>query len=137
MELYNLIADYRDWPKYFTRRDFSPHFSEYRATAYPVIADIDDPQQAARDLLDRLEADWAEKKKKHRIALARETDKMVICLFFNPAAMDLPCKSGPALANTLCELYNERYPKEAYKVGTYELYMEGFKPTIFGLRIGK
>ncbi len=137
MELLNLIVDYRDWLKYFTRRDYASHFALYKEAAYPVIADIDDPKQAARDLLDALEADWAAKKRKRRISLARESDKMLICMFFNPMAMDLPCESGPALAEELCRLYNERYPKEQYRIGTYELYMEGFKPTFLGLRIGK
>ena len=137
MELLKLITDYRDWLKYFTRRDYASHFAQYKAAGYPVIATLEDPVQAAEDLLNALEADWAKAGRKRRVALARETDKMLICMFFNLMAMDLPCRSGPEIANALCTLFNQRYPNEAYRVGTYEMYMEGFKPTIFGLRIGK
>ena len=137
MELYDLIANYRDWLKYFTRKEFSPHFYEYKAVGEPVIAALDDPAAAAAELLERLEQDWASAKRGRKIKLARENDKMFICMFFNPMAMDVESPNGKILADELCRLYCEKYPKEQYQVGTYELYMEGFKPTFFGMRIGK
>ena len=137
MELYDLIANYRDWLKYFTRKDFSPHFNEYKAVCEPVISALEDPAAAAAELLDKLEQSWASEKRGRKIRLARENDKMFICMFFNPVAMDISSPNGQILAEELCRLYGEKYPKEKYQVGTYELYMEGFKPTILGLKIGK
>lgn len=137
MELYELIAGYRDWLKYFTRREFSPHFSEYKAAGEPVIAALEDPAAAAAGLLERLEQDWNSNKSRRKVRMARDTDKMIICMFFNPMAMDVSSPNGKILADELCRLYGEKYPKEKYEVGTYELYMEGFKPTIFGMKIGK
>ena len=102
-----------------------------------MIESLDDPAAAAAELLKRLEQDWEAAGRGRRIKLARENDKMFICMFFNPMAMDLASPNGKILADELCRLYGEKYPKEKYQVGTYELYMEGFKPTIFGMRIGK
>ena len=137
MELYDLVAGYRDWLRYFTRKEFSPHFHEYKEAGEPVIAALDDPAAAAAELLERLEKDWASAGRNRKIKLARENDKMFICMFFNPMAMDVASPNGKILADELCRLYGERYPKEKYQVGTYELYMEGFKPTLFGMKIGK
>ena len=137
MEVYDLITGYRDWLKFFTRREFSPHFYEYKSFCEPVITALEDPAAAAAELLERLEQDWAAAKGGRRIKLARENDKMFICMFFNPMAMDLDSPNGKILAEELCRLFGEKYPKEKYQIGTYELYMEGFKPTLFGMKIGK
>ena len=51
MDLYDLIAGYRDWLKYFTRKDYASHFALYKEAGYPVIANIDDPKQAQDKLL--------------------------------------------------------------------------------------
>ena len=137
MELYDLVAGYREWLKYFTRKEFSPHFTDYKAVGEPVIAALEDPTAAAAELLERLEQDWNSQKSRRKVRMARDTDKMFICMFFNPMAMDVSSPNGKILADELCRLYCERYPREKYEVGTYELYMEGFKPTIFGMKIGK
>ncbi len=138
MELYDLIANYRGWLKFFTRKDFSTRFAEYKSVGEPVIAALDDPVCAAAELLEKLECDWSSKKNRFRIRSARDTDKMLICMFFNPMAMDVSSPNGKILADELCRLYCEKYPKEKYQVGTYELYMEGFKTTTFlGFKIGR
>lgn len=104
MEVYDLITGYRDWLKYFTRREFSPHFYEYKSVCEPVITALEDPAAAAAELLERLEQDWAAAKGGRRIKLARENDKMFICMFFNPMAMDLDSPNGKILAEELCRL---------------------------------
>ena len=136
MDLYGLIANYRSWLKYFTRKDFPSRFEEYKSVGEPVIASLDDPAASAAVLLEKLEKDWSSQKFRLKIRSARETDKMLICMFFNPMAMAVSSPNGKVLADELCRLFCEKYPKEKYQVGTYELYMEGFKPTFLGFRIG-
>ena len=138
MELYDLIANYRDWLKYFTRKDFSPRFFQYKEAGEPVITALQDPAASAAELLRRLEEDWNSKRTKRKVRLARENDKMVICLFFNPMAMDVESPNGKILADELCRLYCEKFPKEKYQVGTYDLYVDGFRTTtILGFKIGR
>lgn len=136
MDLYGLIANYRSWLKYFTRKDFPSRFEEYKSVGEPVIASLDDPAASAAVLLEKLEKDWSSQRFRLKIRSARETDKMLICMFFNPMAMAVSSPNGKVLADELCRLFCEKYPKEKYQVGTYELYMEGFKPTFLGFRIG-
>ncbi len=136
MELYDLIANYRDWLKYFTRSDYPSHFEEYKAAGEPVISALEDPAASAAELLEKLERDWASNKRGHKIRRARDIDKMLICMFFNPMAMSLSSSNGKTVAYELCRLYGDKYPKERYQVGTYELYMEGFKPRFLGFKLG-
>ena len=136
MDLYGLIANYRGWLKYFTRRDFPSRFEEYKSVGEPIIASLEDPVAAAAVLIEKLENDWSSQKIRLKVRSARETDKMLICMFFNPMAMAVTSPNGKVLADELCRLFCEKYPKERYQVGTYELYMEGFKPTFLGFRIG-
>ena len=136
MDLYGLIANYRSWLKYFTRKDFPPRFEEYKSVGEPIIASLEDPAAAAAVLLEQLENDWSSHRVRIKVRSARETDKMLICMFFNPMAMAVSSPNGKVLADELCRLFCEKYPKEKYQVGTYELYMEGFKPTFLGFRIG-
>ncbi len=136
MDLYGLIANYRSWLKYFTRKDFPSRFEEYKSVGEPVIASLENPAASAAFLLEKLEKDWSSQRFRLKIRSARETDKMLICMFFNPMAMAVSSPNGKVLADELCRLFCEKYPKEKYQVGTYELYMEGFKPTFLGFRIG-
>ena len=135
MELADLVINYRDLIQHFNRREYAAYFADYKAQCESVFDTLDDPEKAAEEMLAALEADWAKNIKKLKISYARDSDKMVICMFFNPMAMAAPSPNGKIVAEKLCELYGEKYPKEKYQVGTYEIFMEGFKPTFLGLHI--
>ena len=106
---------------------FAPLFSQ-------AVQESDDISELAERLLDEL----AEDVKKQSIfarGRVRGDQKMILAVYLSPMLLASPESKCRELAQTLCDQWKKRYPKDAYCLAKYERIAGGFHRKILGFRI--
>lgn len=134
MTLYQLIADYRDYMNHFTRPEYPRYFDSYLEICRPVFAAVTDPQAAAAEFFAALQSDWTASRSRRKNKLLRQSDKLLLCCFLNPAACKLE-EPARQVMEAFQLLWDKSYPDESYRIGTYDEIMKGFEPRILGFKI--
>ena len=137
MTLCEIIVSCRDYMEHFNRHEYVEYFKKFSEMTAPVLEAVEDPHAEAVELMNGLEAVWAQEKRSRRRSFLRERDKLTICCYFNPLATNPEFPCGTQLADEIHALWIEKYPKEGYSVGTYDAIMKGFEPRIFGFKLNR
>lgn len=137
-----LIIDKRACLEQFNREHYKESFDEYCTDCAEVFEELTALGDAAGDgayslyldiagrLIDELEARWASEARNKRLReLLKEKDKTLIAVFLVPAALAYGERCA-AFADALCLVWNERYPKDRFHVGTFEDIAAGFSRRI-------
>ncbi|MCR5090379.1 MAG: hypothetical protein K6C08_12825 [Oscillospiraceae bacterium] len=137
MNFVELIRSSRPYLEVFDYDHYPRCFAAFEEKAVPLLKQLTDgrPEETACTLLDSLEKERGEdSKREQREALNQ--DRQVLALFFTPAAGKCGEKEA-AFAEVLCSLWNRRYPRNPYYIGTYENIMKGFDANLLGLPLRK
>ena len=135
MDYYHLIVDYRDLMEHFNRYDYPEYFQRYACQVQAVIARTPDHAAAAEEFTAALEQNWSTVRGKNRRRIVRDTDRMLLSCYFNPAALTFP--EGAELVAAIQDAWDRRFPDFSYRIGTYEKIMEGFEPRLLGIKISR
>ena len=137
MDFIKLLDLAQPWLGCFDYDHYPANFASFEEQAAPFFRTLETAshEETAERLLDQVEARWAQLPRLRRGALAKK-DKMVLALFFTPAARRHSGASA-AFAETLRERWNGRFPRFRYLSGEYETIVKGFDTDFFGITLRK
>ena len=135
MDCYHLIADYRYLTERFNRLEFQDAFLGYSEQFHPVSFSGTETMAEAEAFISALERDWQNVRGRFKRNLARDTDRMMITCFFNPAALRFP--ENMDFVAAIQAVWNRKHPSLSYQLATYEDIMKGFEPKLFGIKLNK
>ena len=132
------VTRYPDYYRRITRKDFVPTFAVYEQENSPLLRYLDAARLPGTDtmprictnLLDSLDrhmmGDKRWKNRMQRSQVVFET-KMVLAIFLCPLVRKLKLESAEEFCNELHKQWLERYPKEPWYPGDYDVLVAGFK----------
>lgn len=137
MDLAGIISGSREYLSVFDYDHYPENFEAFGKSCSAFFDGLEDKDlsseaDALADELEKGKADLSRREAK----TAAEEEKRVLALFFTPAALK---RGGRAeeFANVLCDTWNRRYPKNAYKVGDYDTILKGFDSDFLGIKMRK
>lgn len=139
MNFQDLIITSRVYLSSFDSDHYPENFRRFEEAAGPLFDALDgkDPALEAKQLIDELE--------KNRGTLPRsvsrevaDMDKRILALFLAPAANRRENdEAAQAFLKSLNSQWNARYPRNTFLCGDYDIIMQGFDSTLFGLPLRK
>ena len=134
-QLLTALRDGKYWIDRFTRFSYREAFAEYRGLYLPLYtAAVEQfpPQELADQLLDALEEAWKKDRPWNRAA-ARVNTKMVLVAYLTPMLLSAGSDPCAVFAQTLCDAWNARRPKDGYETADYDSLLGGFRNSIMGI----
>ena len=138
--LIDSLTEHENYFKYFTKKEFEPHFYEFKrdisltfeAMERYVLASPEQRDSLLHDFacrfLDDREA-WHQQNKLW--ALKKNSllfdSKLIIALYLVPAVLDMNLSVSDGFVKSLHEEFLRRYPKDSFEPATYEQISEGFR----------
>lgn len=141
MELEPLLCAIQDsapWLARFRRTAYAGAFREYREAygeLYVQALRELEPGELAEALLEALEAGWRRRRPWNRAAV-RMDEKQMLVVYLTPMLLEEEDPDCEALARALQSAWAARRPREAYRVGTFQCFQDGFRLTIMGIPAG-
>lgn len=131
MDFCELIESYRKELPRFNARDYPLSFSRFEESAKPLFDALESPAKEARNLEEACERRGAALPRKAQKEALHQV-KMVLTLFLAPAALR---RGGNAMAfaQELNRVWNARFPRNSFRLGSYEDIMRGFEASILGI----
>lgn len=135
-ELPQTVTRYPDYYKKITKKDYVSAFSAYESENESLLSKMDvcicnDPhgvdaavQTVCREFLDALDAYMQTKQNRANIFFEV---KVVLALFLTPLVKKLHLRSAEAFCKTLHAQWMERWKKEAWTAGDYQIICDGFQ----------
>ena len=114
----------------FQKTTYPTCFADYCRIAAPFFESITDPEQAAAELVDWIDAHPGKFFRKRRVA-----DRQMLMLQYTAPAAVQAGKGDFAYA--LSRAWSNRHPDFPFRVGTYEVLLSGFNTTLLGFPIHK
>ena len=140
--LLSAVQDGKRWLERFTIKGYPAAFQAYSSQYGPPYREAvraaerrdgeNGPAVLARELLDALEEGWKRARFWNRSA-RRFDEKRVITVYLSPMLLEL---GETAFANALREEWDRRWPKDTYKITTYQKLKKSFRNAIMGIEIG-
>ena len=138
------VENGRKWLDLFRLRTFPEAFQSYMKEYGPVyrqaLAETGEDEVAlqalAEEMLNTLEAGWKRLRIWNR-STARMDVKQMIVDYLSPMLLELEEPGAKLLCGFLRDGWTARWPKEAYKIGSYARIQSGFKNAIMGIEIGR
>ena len=122
----NLIIGNRTLLNQFKKATYSGTFESYCCQLEGPMAylgDTEEMEQLAEMILDRLEQNWNEEKRK----IPFFTDQILISVYLMPALVYTQYTDAKEFAEIFRSAWKQRYPKNVFEIGTYEQICHGFE----------
>lgn len=128
-----------EWTERFHRREYEKAFQEYTERfGVSYISAVreagEQVEKLAEEILDELEARVRQQRFWNR-TVYRVNAKLTIVEFLSPMLLAQEEPGCVRLAEVLRDMWNTRYPKENYKIASYEKIRKGFKNVILGIEL--
>lgn len=132
------VTRYPDYYRRITKKEFIPAFTAYEQENSDILAHLDVAAQPGTDAMQRICGELlnsldaymaADKRWKHKTSRSQvlfET-KLVLAIFLCPLVRKLGLASAEEFCTELNRLWLERYPKQVWYPGDYEVLLAGFK----------
>ena len=131
MDFLDLINHYREELPRFNAHDYPLSFARFEENAAPLFDKLQNPEEEARLLLDALTHRCAELPRRAQKERLHQV-KMVLVLYLVPAALRRGGNAA-AFAQELNRVWNARFPRNSFRLGSYEDIMRGFDATFLGI----
>lgn len=121
-----LIISNRSLLDQFKKSTYCGSFESYCCQLEGPLAylgDTEEMEQLAQLVLDRLEENWKEEK----LRTPHFTDQILISVYLVPALLYSQYTDAKEFAEIFRSAWKNRYPKNAFEIGTYEQISQGFE----------
>lgn len=137
-ELPKAVTGYPDYYKKITKKDFFPAFERYENENRETVDSLDlcvdacpDGEQAGverlcKDLLDAIDAYMQADRRRNKSAIQFEV-KVVLAIFLTPLIGKRKLHCAEAFRTELNRRWLERYPKQLWTPGDYDVMASGFR----------
>ena len=137
MDLAELITSSRAALSRFDYDHYTSFFQAFEGECVPFFETLKSvgTEQAAGRLMDELEERRSCLSSRER-KRAEEEEKQVLALFLSPCAVRRGGLAA-AFAEAMNREWNERYPRNTYRIGSYEKILKGFDANLLGMPLRK
>ena len=131
MNFCDLIESFREELPRFNAHDYPLSFTRFEESASPLFDALAHPVEEARSLEEECERRSAALPRKAQKEALQQV-KMVLTLYLVPAALRRG-RNAAAFAQELNRVWNARFPRNSFRLGSYEDIMRGFDATFLGI----
>ena len=131
MDLIELVDLAQEALGQFNALEYADAFSRFEMAGAPLFDALADPAAEAQGLLEKLDARRLVLKRREQ-KRALDLEKRALALYLSPAA-ERRGGNAALFSEQLNRLWNERYPKNSYKPGSFDTIMSGFAASFLGI----
>ena len=131
MNFCDLIESFREELPRFNAHDYPLSFTRFEESASPLFDAITQPAEEALRLEEECERRCAALSRRAQKETLQQL-KMVLTLYLVPAALRRGGNAA-AFAQELNRVWNARFPRNSFRLGSYEDIMRGFDATFLGI----
>lgn len=141
-ELLAALHEPQHWLEQFRLKRYAQAFADYCARYGPAyeqaLAESGEAEEDLRVLAEALLEGWTEEWKRRWIwnrSAARADGKQMLVDYLSPMLLELKAPGAQTLCRLLRDGWGQRWPKDRYRVASYEMIRSGFKNAIMGIEI--